>query len=351
MIASPVSGLRWMAVLLIGATVSIAVCRAWPAVARSFARAFDRAFDRAAVAALAGERADERPATYRYVPLRGLPLDYAVDDVDGDWDEPLLEAPPGPVQTCLPFLAPILAHPNWKLRIASGYPSCGGPIEPMWEFTIASSGAVTWMDRRGQVRHLSLSEAQLALVRRLDQLSCVELQRNEYELQYGSERRWLAIGLDLGKYEPGDGAYVPAASNLGRAIIPMLDELVDRYRGQRQAVIGSMDLRLATTERGRGAAYRVRLVGDRLTVRRGGSLLLDQPMADELRLDLVDAALEQRAVDKPSMKGALYMDGWSVPVQLVRTGTGSFEEIYRAIDTAQETESWLRANGMRSITE
>ena len=39
-----------------------------------------------------------------------------------------------------------------------------------------------------------------------------------------------------------------------------------------------MDLRLATTARGRGAAYRVRIAGDRFTVTRGGNLLLDQQL-------------------------------------------------------------------------
>ena len=331
MIASRASGQRWLSMVLIS-LLATTMWRTWPVAQEDLDLA--------------------PPATYHHVPLLGMSLDDAIEEASGGrHSKPPREAPAGPVKTCLPFLAPILAHPSWQLRIASGYPSCGGPPEPTWELTIASSGAVTWTDRRGQVRHLSLSAEQLALVRRLDQLSGVRLQRTDAELQYGSEHRWLSIGLDLGKYEPGDGAHVPAASDLGRAIIPMVDELVDRYRDARLPAIGSMELRLATTARGRGAAYRVRIAGDRLTVKRGGNLLLEQQMGDELRLDLVDAALERRAVDAPSMKGMLYMDGWSVPVQIVRTGTGPFEEIYRAIELAQENEAWLHANGSRSLDE
>ncbi len=318
--------------MLLIAAVAVTAWRAWP------------------VAPMAAEApADVRPATYRYVPLLGLPLEHAVDEVDGDHSEPLLEAPAGPVQTCLPFLAPILKHPNWQLRITSGFASCDEGVVT-GDFTIASSGDATWTDPGGPVRHLALSSEQLALVRRLDRLSCVELQREGDERYF--DNQWLSIGLDLGKRDELTGARVPAASVLGRAVTAMLEDLKAQYRRSQREVIRSMDLRLATTAR--GAVYRVRVTGGYLTVKRGSKLLVDDPLNPELLIDLVDAALERRTADKPSVKGVLLVNGRSVPVTLVRPARGPFEVrsrepfelIHHSIDRARHIEAELRRSGM-----
>jgi hypothetical protein len=313
MIASPVPSPRWLFALLVSAVVMTA-WRAWPV----------------AEEAPAAARPDVGPATYRYVPLLGLLLDDEVDAADGDFDAPPLEAPAGPVRTCLPFLAPILAHPRWQLRITTHHADCFAQIEG--DFTIASTGDVTWTKPGWPVRHLALSGEQLALVQRLDQLSCVELQRQRSELA------WLTIGLDLGAADDDAGARIQVASTLGRAVTAMLDELTEQYRGPQREAISAMDLQLATTAP--GAIYRVRLHGGRLTVKHGRKLLLDKPVEPDLLVDLVDAALERPPADPdPDVKGVLRLHGRSVPVALAARGQSPFALIHWAIRDAQDVEA------------
>jgi hypothetical protein len=263
-----------------------------------------------------------RPVTYYYVPLSGIPLYDAIDEADGDYSAPPLEAPAGPVKTCLPFLAPILQYPNWQLRISNGSSSCSGDTVE-GDFTIGSTGEVTWTMPGGPVRHLALSSEQLALVRRLDQLSCVEL------VPGPGERGWLSIGLDLGKHYEFEGARISPASTLGRTVSAMLDDLTTRYRQPRREAMGSFDLRLEATRP--GAVYSARVTGGRLTVKQGRKLLFEEPVDVDQLIDLVDAALERRPIDDPDVKGVLLMNGWSVPVSLWHYEKGPFAQIDRAI--------------------
>ena len=59
-------------------------------------------------------------------------------------------------------------------------------------------------------------------------------------------------------------------------------------------------------------------------------------------LDLVDLALERRAVEEPDLKGALLINGRSIPVALVRNWRSPLGVIYRALDGAQYTEAAWR---------
>lgn len=300
--------------MLLVAMVAIAAWRAWPV---------------APVDPVTAGAPAVRPAVYRYVPLIGIPLDDAVDAADGDWHNAPVEAPAGPVSTCLPFLAPILQHPNWQLRITQGVAHCQGD-DIRGDFVIASTGEVTWTMPGGPVRHLALSSEQLALVRRLDQLSCVQLQSED---RGGYAVDWLSIGLDLGKHDRYAAASIAPASTLGRAVTALLDDLVAQYRKSRRALIGSFDLRLQTTEA--GAVYTVRVTGGRLTAKRGRKLLFEEPVDPELLVDLADAILERRPVDEPYSKGVLLMNGWPVPVNLPYYEKGLFEPIHRAFQGAR----------------
>jgi hypothetical protein len=285
---------------------------------------------------------DAPPATYRYVPLLGYSLDIVVDDADGDYDARPVEAPAGPVKTCLPFLAPILQHPSWQLRITRASSTCVS-TEIWGDFTIASTGEVTWTRPGWPVRRLTLSDEQRALVQRLDQLSCVELQPTD------SEGDWLAIGLDLGKFQQYAGARIATASALARAITGMLDDLTEQYRRPRREVIGSMDLRLAT--RRLDSDYRVRVTGGRLTLKHGRTLLIDEPVEPDLLVDLVDTILERRVVEEPDVKGVLLMDGWSVPVTLGSYERGPFEQIHNAIFRAPFIEAERRELASTGIVQ
>jgi hypothetical protein len=123
-------------------------------------------------------------------------------------------------------------------------------------------------------------------------------------------------------------------ATFGQALAPVLDQLVAEYPEPRGAVVGSMDLRLATTQR--GAIYRVRIAGERLTVSQGRRLLVEEQVGSETMIDLVDLALERRAVVDPDLKGTLLMNGWSVPVAVSRRAPGPFEQIERAVERAIE---------------
>ncbi|HWO25187.1 MAG TPA: hypothetical protein VNO30_40890 [Kofleriaceae bacterium] len=317
---SSVSGLRWACVLLIANVALLG----W--------RAVERAVEDTLEHARSAPRA-ARPVTYRHVPLLGLPLMDAVDDADGDQENRPAEAPAGPVQTCLPFLAPILEYPGWQLRLTHGHGSCFGD-QVMGSFAIDATGAVTWTRPGWPVRHLALSGEQLALVRRLDQLSCVEL------FPEGDEPGFLSIGLDLGKHQAYGGAYVPPASVLGRAVTALLRDLEAQYRQPRREAIESMELQLATTEA--GAVYRIRIAGDRVTVRHGQRLLVDEPVdADEL-MDVIDALLTQPTADESDVKGVLLIQGLSVPVAFWRWERGPFQMIHNAIQKAQYNEEQAR---------
>ena len=323
MIASLAPGQRWLFVLLVSA-FGMTAWQARPAP------------EAASAEAARGEQPGADPA-YRYVPLLGTPLYFAVEDARGDLDDPPLRDPAAPVQTCLPFLAPLMAHPNWQIRIARGSSACADDGLQS-DFTISASGAVTWTKPGWPVRHLQLSSEQLALVQRLDRLSCV-MQR-EVPAHY-LRSHWFSIGVDFISQERSiDGARVPLQSDLGQALAPMLDQLVAEYLEPRREVVGSVDLRLATTER--GVIYRARIADGRLTVSQGRRLLVEEPVAPETLIDLVDAALERRAVaepaepDVPDVKGTLLMNGWSVPVAVARRAPGPFAQIGQAIGRAIE---------------
>ena len=204
----------------------------------------------------------------------------------------------------------------------------------MGSFTVDATGAATWTRPGWPVRHLALSSEQLALVRRLDQLSCVELQ-SDRRWSYATE--WLSIGLDLGQHDPYTAARITPTSELGRAVTAMLADLTAQYRVPRREAIGSAEFRLAPT--GLGAGYKVRIVGDRLTVKHGRKLLVDEEVPADVLVDLVDLALAQHRASEPDLRGVLLLHGRSVPVAvLARRERSPFAQIYRAIDNAQYRE-------------
>ena len=159
MIATPVPGPRWLFVLLI------------PAVATAVWRAWTVAEPAPADAASAEVRSGVRPLMCRYASLAN-PFDDAITESRSDHAGPRRAAPARPELECRMFLTPILEHPRRQLRITVHTDCPGG--EDKGDFSIASTGEVTWTKRGWPVRHLALSSEQRARVRRLDQLSCFE---------------------------------------------------------------------------------------------------------------------------------------------------------------------------------
>jgi hypothetical protein len=151
---------------------------------------------------------------------------------------------------------------------------------------------------------------------------------------------WRAWPVANGAADEAAGEQIPPSSVLGRAVNAVLDDLSAQYLQPRREAIGSIDLRLATTEP--GAIYRVRIAGERLTVKHGQRLLVDEQVEAEALVDLVDKLLEGGTVARPDLAGVLLMHGRSVPITLVGPGRGPFEQIYRAIRNAEYREEQAR---------
>jgi len=89
---------------------------------------------------------------------------------------------PAPGKTCVPFLAPLVAHPRWQLQIARAHSGCMGE----WlvgTFSVSSDGKVGWSRPGMADRELELSPEQLATVRGLDRLSPEDRAQAERNLQ------------------------------------------------------------------------------------------------------------------------------------------------------------------------
>src|SRR5262245_58772735 len=134
--------------------------------------------------------APTRAPNLRLVPLSGDPLAQVVDDLDGDWQDRNPHARPlPPGESCLPFLAPLTAHPRWQLQIAHAFGGCMGDTL-VASFSISSDGKVAWSSPGMPDRELELTPAQLATVHGLDRLDCVRTE----PVGYGEEHFRIGIG-------------------------------------------------------------------------------------------------------------------------------------------------------------
>jgi len=263
--------------------------------------------------------------TVRYVPLSGEPLRDVVDDLDGDWDdrEPA-SRPLRPGQSCLPFLAPLTAHPRWQVQVAHGHSGCMGDWL-LGSFSISSDGKVIWSQPRMPDRTLELSPAQLATVRGLDRLDCVRTE----PVGYGEE--WFRVGIG-GGVEATGGAQISRHSTLGTALSTLLDGLVDAYRAHRLASFApiTVDLEL------RG--YHLALRGTHVTVTRRGRVWLDRDVEDAVVVDLLDAMIDapskQHERDGYTAFGTFSAAGIAVPLSVTRFDTGPDEFLARAFEDA-----------------
>jgi hypothetical protein len=169
-----------------------------------------------------------------------------------------------------------------------------------------------------------LSRDQLAFVRQLDHLSCVERPALGV-LQLG----WLHINGQSGAVMLSD------ESPLARTVIAMLDELAAGYLPSRREESDLIELRLATTAP--GTVHRVRVAGGRLTLQRGDELLFDEPMGPDQQVDLVDALLAQRGVDEPDLTGVLRTQDRVLLLALSFAGSwqGPFAEIIDVLRAAR----------------
>lgn len=85
-----------------------------------------------------------KPTTYHLVPLLAYPIGQAMEDG---------------ATSCLPFLQPVLAHPNWQIQILHAFGSCFGD-QMIDSLAIDSEGRVEWSRPHMPVRYLQLYREQ-----------------------------------------------------------------------------------------------------------------------------------------------------------------------------------------------
>jgi hypothetical protein len=246
--------------------------------------------------------------TVRYVPLSGEPLRDVVEDG----------------VRCLPFLAPITAHPRWQLQVAHGHSGCMGDWL-LGSFSIGSDGKVVWSQPRMPDRTLELSPAQLATMRGLDRLDCVRTE----PVGYGEE--WFRVGIGGGIDATG-GAQISRHSTLGEALVTLVDELLAQYRAKRLAQFAPITVDLTLD------GYHLALRGTHVTVTRRGRVWLDRDVDDALVVDLLDAMIDapskQRQRDDITALGTFSAAGIAVPLAVTRFDIGPDEFLARAFEDA-----------------
>jgi len=257
----------------------------------------------------AEQPAPERMDSYRFVPLSGDLLAQTV--ADG--------------HACLPFLAPLTAHPRWQLQIAHSFSECMGPTL-LASFSVSSDGKVVWSAPGMPDRELALTPAQLATVRGLDRLDCVRTDEVGYSYEY------FSVGIGGGIRVDG-GAVIPRHSTLGDALATLLDDALRDYYARRFAAFQPLAVDLTLD------GYRLALRGTDLTVRGGGrTWVRDEREVDEV-VDLLDAMVDGPETphehDGITAFGTFTASGITVPLAVSRFERGAVEFLGRAFEDAK----------------
>jgi len=256
----------------------------------------------------AEEPAPEPMDSYRFVPLSGDLLAHTL--ADG--------------RACLPFLAPLTAHPRWQVQIAHAFRECMGPTL-LASFSISSDGKVVWSAPGMPDRELALTPAQLATVRGLDRLDCVRTDEVGYSYEY------FSVGIGGGITVDG-GAVLPRHSTLGDALATLFDELLRDYYARRFAAFQPIAVDLTLD------GYQLALRGTDLTVRRGGrTWVRDERDVDEV-VDLLDTMIDGPETphehDGSTAFGSFTASGITVPLAVSRFERGAAMFLARGFEDA-----------------
>jgi hypothetical protein len=250
---------------------------------------------------------------------------------------------------CLPFLAPIVAHPHWQLQVTAGFRSCeGGTISNT--FTFDADGTVTWEQPGALTRRLSLDTGELDRIRTLDRLDCVRPYRRMNEA-------WFMVGLPTPvraahrTFTWQQSAYLPAHSSMGTELGDITTNLMDDYFARRATELGPIDLQLAATNHDewlkRASGYTVRVHANRITVKRGARLLYAASVVTSDLVDLVDWRLGSTALDPEAtdVRGTLTAQGRSLPLALahddVREHWFGFADVWDGVDAPRRPGAFV----------
>jgi hypothetical protein len=306
MLDAMVTGRR-MVIAAVLAAAALVTWRAWPA---------------------ASDAAQARPPTvapaYKLVPLSGEPLYQAAEE-----------------GRCVPFLQPLIAHPNWELRIAAGTSGCLGEFLDD-SFAVRADGSVTWSRPGAPVRELALGAEQLDAVRTLDTLSCTE-----EEEERGYYVGWYRVGVGDDLLLTGTPS-IPRSSAMAKRLEAMFGELVAAYE-RRLLGLGTAQAWLTGSYYGR-SLYQLELVDHSLRVKRKGRVLAEETLDDAGLVDLIDRARLTPAQaprgdkdhdgDGTLARGELHFAGHRYPIAISwsEPERSGYDVVRRAIANAEYAE-------------
>jgi hypothetical protein len=278
------------------------------------------------------EPPQDKAPTYTLVPLLGEPLSQAVDDADGtinDWAPRSSDL--GEV-SCVPFLAPLVEHPNWEIQFVSAASGCmGATIHD--QYVVKSDGAVVWTLRNMPTRKLELTADEVTRIRTLDRKDCVRTE----ETGYGEAFYRISLA---GIENAEGGAHVSRSSTMAAELDAIFEGAKERYRAGRLATLGITELRLHGTARYETRPiYRVDIAGSKLTVRHGNRVLVEKVLEAHELVETLDRLEEPRA-DIRSARGWLRSRGVTQAVALPLDTYGDFwDPVLRAIEEASYLEN------------
>lgn len=305
---------------VIAAAATFAVVRSWPEA----------------------EPTPEGPAsviTTSLIPISGEALQQRVSEHDGSDDL----VPPRAGGGCVPFVEPLIAHPNWSLQLVEGTSGCTGEwIHNVFEVT--ADGGVTWYVEGMAPRRLQLTRAELAVITAVNRYDCIQTDRPGYASS------WLRISPGGGDPRSAGGAVISQSSMLALVVDGALSQAIERYRTERLAAVQPFELHL--TAPGGRTPYRIEV--DRrgkLTVRRGGRELIARQLDSAEQVDLFDRLLAQlfeRLLARPLapdisdedlITGVLIFHGLRLEVTLSRWEGPASWVVWRTFDDAADMES------------
>ncbi len=261
--------------------------------------------------------------TYSYVPLLGDPT-RSIEDAQEQQGA-----------GCAPFIAPLIAHRNWSLQLASGASGCTGDYIPN-TYEMHADGSVAWTAIGMPTRMLQLAAPELALITRVNEFPCGRTDPVGYS--YG----WMRIAP--GGDPNGQGAAVLPSSSLGGAMVEaVLSGAIERYRTARLADIGAFELHVnAKVDHRR---LRVDLDGTgHLVVHRGTHESITRILQPEERVEAFDflatriGAVRDSEYD-PIARGSLVITGVRLPVALSQWEDQQLRVLWDALADASELES------------
>lgn len=230
------------------------------------------------------------PPALHVMPLSGDPLADAIHA-------------PGP-GGCLEFIDTLVTQPHWRLGVVEASSGCLGETEHA-TYDIDFDGTVRWTEA-GLTRNVTLTAAEMAIVRGLNRLDCTRTE----EVGYGEGFFRVSYG-DAGN----GGGHISGSSAMGMTLRWLLDGAIERTAAHRVASLGQIRFELdgrsfedSRRWTRRNARYHLTVDDLELTVRRGRRVLVRRALTERELLDVVDWAYQTAVADQPSS----YDADWSL---------------------------------------